>query len=165
MTRKLLLPLALIGVTAMGVFATSGIGSEDRSVPQATELANGYRSADAEVHRVARPSPGANTSAVVAAKKKRKKVKIQYFETGALDFIADPDAFGLELTCPGKRRVLGGYFGADGVDAALTFSAPVSPKSWFVGVTKVVGDYGPLADPSGEASAAFLGIVCAKGVK
>ncbi|HEX2467951.1 MAG TPA: hypothetical protein VHJ54_07080 [Solirubrobacterales bacterium] len=159
--RKLLVPLTLVGLCGAGVFAAIGIGGESRNVPRAGSLRDAYEPANADtLHRVAAPSAGANSASVVtAAKKKGKKVRIRYFETDAFPMLGTGDATGDSLSCPPKNKVLGGYFGSDGVDVALTFSAPETTRRWFVGISQVPGFLG------GEAENAFLGIVCAKGVK
>jgi hypothetical protein len=157
MRTKLLLPVALVGVTAMGVSAAIGIGDVRDNVPQAASQGNEFDSAGAAttLHRVSGPSAGASAASVGAAAKKSKKPKIQYFETEIFP-INGLAAVGDTLPCPGKRRVLGGYFGSfDTVQVAETFSAPESKKSWFEGITNF----------STDPDNAFIGIVCAKGVK
>jgi hypothetical protein len=158
MRRKLTLALGAIGVTGLAGFAAIGLAGGGEGTPAATQLVNGYESPGADVHRVSEPSVGARTTAFNRAK--AKKVRIAYFETDPFP-IADGEAVGDSLTCAGNRRVLGGYFGSDGTDVALTFSAPESNKRWFVGVTNLPDSLGFAA----PATQAFEGIVCAKGVK
>jgi hypothetical protein len=158
MRTKLLLPVALVAVTAMGVTAAIGIGDVRDNVPQAASQDNVFDSAGAvaTLHRVSTPSAGASAASVGAAAKKAKKPKIQYFETEIFPINGGVTGVGDTLTCPGKRRVLGGYFGSfETVEVAETFSAPESKKSWFEGITNF----------STDPDNAFIGIVCAKGVK
>lgn len=158
MRRKLTLALAAIGVTGLAGFAAIGLAGGGGETPAASQLVNGYESPDVAVRRVAEPSVGARTTAFARAKAKR--VRIAYFETEPFP-IADGAAVGDSLECAGNRRVLGGYFGSDGTDVALTFSAPVTKRRWFVGVTNLPDTVG-ITPPATEA---FEGIVCAKGVK
>jgi hypothetical protein len=157
--RKVTLALAAIGVTGLAGFAAIGLAGGGGDTPAATELVNGYESPDVDVHRVAEPSVGARTTTAFK-RAKAKKPRIAYFETDPFP-IADGEAVGDALSCAGNRRVLGGYFGSDGTDVALTFSAPETNKRWFVGITNLPDSLG-LAAP---ATQAFEGIVCAKGVK
>jgi hypothetical protein len=158
MTRKLLLPAALIGVLALGVSAASGVGNAT-TAPQGASLDPQFRTPPDGLHRVTTPSADAAGASVEAAAKKGKKPKIIYFETEPFAMLGDGDAVGTELRCPRKGKPLSGYFGANGVDVSLTFSAVASKRSWSVGITQLVGAY-PV-----EADTAFLGVVCAKGVK
>jgi hypothetical protein len=157
MRRKLTIAAAAITVVSLGAFAAIGLAGGDDRTPAATQLANGYESPDVSAHRVAEPSAAARTNAFPSARAKAKKVRLAFFETDPFP-IADGQALGDVLTCAGNRRVLGGYFGSDGTDVALTFSAPETNKRWFVGLTDLTG----IAE---QATQAFIGIVCAKGVK
>jgi hypothetical protein len=156
MTRKFLLPLALVGVTAMGVFAATGIGS---ATSERSDLAGDRERVTLDVER-APLAAGATTSAVTSAKK-GKKVKIQHFiaseDVPVPANATYPTTTGSEivrLTCPGKRKVLSGdYLTTNGV-VADQFGA-VSAKTWEFG----------WVDLTGNAGAASPGITCAKGVK
>ncbi|MGH2954013.1 MAG: hypothetical protein ACRDK9_08340 [Solirubrobacterales bacterium] len=161
MRRKLTIAVAGFTVAGLGGFAALGLAGGGGGTPAATQLVNGYESPGVSVHRVAEPSAGARVTAF-RAKGKRKQVRIAYFETDPFP-IVDSTAVGDSLACRGNRRVLGGYFGSDGVDVALTFSAPESSKRWFVGLTNLPDTVE--LDPPNRATQAFTGIVCAKGVK
>jgi hypothetical protein len=159
--KKLLVPLTLIALCGAGALAAIGTAGEGGNAPQASSLNSDFGSAPGEtLHRVAAPSPGASAASVTAAaKKKAKKPKIRYFETDVFP-IAPDDGLGDALTCPGKARVLGGYFAAASIAVAETRSAPETGKRWFEGITH----FGAPDDPPGAVDA-LIGIVCAKGVK
>ena len=152
MRMKLLLPLALVGVTAMGVFAASGIGSatSDRS-----GLAGDRERVRLDVERGPLPAGAvtAGTTSAINSAKKRKKVRIQHFFASE-DVPADPSSDLVTLVCPGKAKVLSGDYITNGGVFADWF-APASPKSWEFGFQDFSGADG-LANP---------GITCAKGVK
>jgi len=139
--------VALTAVVALGVLAAVTLG-EQSSKPAAVtgERAHGQR--DLAVHQVARPSGQAKTAAVAS-----KTATIKFFETDPFAIDMD-EAVGDGLRCPRRHTVLGGYFGAENVDTSLTFSAPTSRRKWFVGITN-----------NDANTSAFIGIVCAKGVR
>jgi hypothetical protein len=156
MTRKLVVPMLVVALCGVSALAAIGIADEGDGAFQAPRLNDEFGSAGADtLHRVDRPSAGASTASAKAAAKKRKKVKIQYFEVEPFP-IDSGEGLGDDLTCPGKRRVLSGYFAAESIDVAETFSAPEGPKTWFEGIT----NFGVEDDVP-----AVIGIVCAKGVK
>jgi hypothetical protein len=157
MRRKLTIAAAALTVAGLGAFAAIGIAGGGDRTPAAAKLANGYESPATDVHRVAQPSAATRMEAFPSARAKAKKVRLAFFETDPFP-IADTQALGDALSCAGNRRVLGGYFGSDGTDVALTFSAPETNKRWFVGITDLSGI-------TQQATQAFIGIVCAKGVK
>jgi hypothetical protein len=149
MTRKLFLPLALVGVTAMGIFAASGIGN---ATSERADLAGDRERVTIDVERGG-PVPASAASAITSAKK--KKVKIQHFF--ASDDVSVPTGGASELVrlaCRGKAKVLSGDFISDGA-IVQDWSAPASAKAWEFGFIDLSGD-GGLANP---------GITCAKGVK
>jgi hypothetical protein len=151
MTRKFLLPLALVGVTAMGVFAATGIGS---ATSERSDLAGDRERVTLDVER-APLAAGATTSAVTSAKK-GKKVKIQHFV--ASEDVSVPTGGASEivsLACPGKSRVLSGDYATTGAVVADWFAA-ASKKRWEFGFIDLSGAPAPAASP---------GITCAKGVK
>jgi hypothetical protein len=157
MTRKLVVPGLVVALCGAGALAAIGIADEDESAFQAPALNDEFGSAGADtLHRVDKPSAGAAAASATAAKK-RKKVKIQYFEVEPFTIDVN-EGLGDSLTCPGKRRVLSGYFAAESIDVAETFSAPEGPKTWFEGIT----NFGVVDNMSAPA---LIGIVCAKGVK
>jgi hypothetical protein len=156
MTRKLVVPMLVVVLCGAGALAAIGIADEGESAFQAPSLNDEFGSVGADtLHRVDQPSAGAAAASATAAAKKRKKVKIQYFELEPFP-IDDGEGLGDSLTCPGKRRVLSGYFAADSIRVAETFSAPEGPKTWFEGITNFAGD---------DDTPAVIGIVCAKGVR
>jgi hypothetical protein len=159
MRRKFTIAVGGLAIAGLGGFAAIGLAGGGTGTPAASTLVNGYESPDVAVHRVGAPSPGADASAVAraTARKRAKQVRIAYFETGRFP-IAEGAAIGQALPCRGNRRALGGYFANDGVDVALTFSAPETGKRWFVGITNLTG-----IEPA--ATQAILGVVCAKGAK
>jgi hypothetical protein len=159
MRRKLTIAVAALAIAGLGGFAAIGLAGGGAATPAASTLVNGYESPGVAVHRVGTPSAGADASAVAraVARKRAKQVRIAYFETDPFP-IPEGAAVGQALPCRGNRRVLGGYFANDGVDVALTFSAPETGKRWFVGITNLIG-----IEPA--ATQAILGIVCAKGAK
>jgi hypothetical protein len=141
------LPLALIGVIAMGVAAATGIGSatSDRDA-----LAG-----DREVVRVDvvrdRGGAAAAASAITSAKK-GKKVKIQHF-VASEDVVVNPVTDIVSLSCPGKSRVISGDYATSGGIIADWFAA-ASKKRWEFAFFN-----------GGPDSIASPGITCAKGVK
>ena len=157
MRRNLTIAAAGLAIVGLGGFAAIGLAGGGDRTPAATQLASGYESPDLAAHRVAQPAAGARLEAFPRAKAKAKKVRLAFFETDPFP-IVDGQALGDSLACAGKRRVLGGYFGSDGTDVALTFSAPENKKRWFIGVTDLTGI-------TAQATQAFIGIVCAKGVR
>jgi hypothetical protein len=150
MNKKLLLPLALVGVVAMGATAASGIGSatvDRESLPGDRERVT------LDVERDQAGSAGA-ASAIVSAK--AKKPKIQHFVASeAVPVPVLPDASEIvQLSCPGKAKVISGdYVTSNGIFADQ-FGA-VAKKRFEFGFVSI------LEDP-GEA---IPGIFCAKGVK
>jgi hypothetical protein len=150
MSRKLLLPLALVGVTAMGVFAASGIGSatSDREA-----LAGDRERVTLDVVRD--QGGAAAASAITSAKKGKKKVKIQHFVASSdVDVPPNGGTDILSLTCPGKAKVLSGDYATDGFIYVDWFAA-ASAKRWEFA----------FADENGDGGLASPGITCAKGVK
>jgi hypothetical protein len=149
MSRKLLLPLALVGVTTMGVFAASGIGdtTSDRDA-----LAGDRERVALEVERA--PAPAGAASAVTSAKKKgKKKVKIQHFVASEDIEFSDASPI-VSLSCPGKAKVLSGDYATSGFVYADWFAASAA-KTW---------EFGFAVDGGGDGVAS-PGITCAKGVK
>jgi hypothetical protein len=156
MTRKLVVPVLVVALCGVSALAAIGIADEGESAFQAPSLNDEFGSVGTDtLHRVDRPSAGAAAASAKAAAKKRKKVKIQYFEVEPFTIDVD-EGLGDSLTCPGKRRVLSGYFAAESIRVAETFSAPEGPKTWFEGIT----NFGAADDVP-----AVIGITCAKGVK
>jgi hypothetical protein len=157
MRRKLTIAVAGLALAGLGGFAAIGLAGGGTATPAASTLVNGYEPPGVAMHRVGAPSAGASAVARAAARKRARQVRIAYFETDPFP-LPDGAAVGQSLPCPENRRVLGGYFANDGVDVALTFSAPLTGKRWFVGITNLMG-----IEPA--ATQAILGIVCAKGAK
>jgi hypothetical protein len=151
MTRKLFLPLALVGVTAMGAFAASGIGS---ATSERSDLAGDRERVTLPVERGGAASAGA-ASAITSAKKKGKKVRIQhFFASEDVEVPANSGSEIVRLICPGKSKILSGdYVTSNGI-VADQFGAATS-KAWDFGFVDLTGSDG-LANP---------GITCAKGVK
>jgi hypothetical protein len=156
MTRKLFVPLTVVALCGAAALAAIGVAGEGDAEFAASSLNGEYEPPGAQtLHRVATPAAGATAASAMAAAKKAKKPRIQYFETDP--FLIDAEqGLGDTLTCPGKRRVLSGYFGAESDRVAETFSAPEGKKSWFEGITSFEG---------ATDTPAIIGIVCAKGVK
>ena len=150
------LVLALAATLGLVAVVVAGVGGNRFA---AGALATGYDSPAQTLHRVAAPSGTVGGASLARPSAKRAKpVKVAYYETNLVP-VAENEAVGDSLPCPGKRRVLGGYFASNGTDLALTFSGAESPKRWFVGVTNLPGSAGGT-----DTSQAILGIVCAKGV-
>jgi hypothetical protein len=149
MSRKLLLPLALVGVTAMGVFAASGIGS---ATSERSELPGDRERVTVEVERA--PLGNARAASAMAAAK-GKKVKIQHF-IASEDLTLAPGGASeiVRLACRGKAKVISGDYQTSNFIVADQFAA-VSKKAFEFAFISFSGDPGT-ASP---------GIFCAKGVK
>jgi hypothetical protein len=153
MRKRLLLPAALIGVTATGVFAAGGIGNatSDRS-----DLAGDRERVKLDVERA--PVPAGTASAITSAKK--KKPKILHFVASEAVAVPDGGASNLvSLTCPGKSKLLSGDYATNGGVVADFFAATSAKRFEFGFVDTNIGNHP--TDPE----AASVGIFCAKGVK
>jgi hypothetical protein len=150
MTKKHLLPLALVGVSAMGVFAASGIGS---ATSERSELPGDRETVTMDVKRG--PATPASAASAVASGKKGK-VKIQHFILAEdLEVPVLPGASDIvRVACRGKARVISGDYQTSNGIFADQFAA-VSKKAFEFGFVNITGSTGT-ASP---------GIFCAKGVK
>lgn len=144
----------VLALAGLGALAAIGLGGEG-NVPGARLFNPAYKEPGSSLHRVSAPSARATVSATAVTS---GKPRIRYLETSEVP-INPNEALGDTLPCPNRNKVLGGYFASDGTDVALTFSAPVSSRRWFVGVTKIEGAGGT------PATAIILGVVCASGVR
>lgn len=166
MTKRILVAAAGAALLGAGAATAIGMAGEGSGGTGGVALAPGYESTEAAstLHRVARPSGRAQASAgaVASAKRKRKPVRIKYFQTQPFP-ISNGQGLGDALDCPRRHRTLGGYFGVgDAVDVAITYSAPINRRRWFVGLTK----FGTATSPPSPATAtAVIGLVCAQRVK
>jgi hypothetical protein len=149
MRTKLWLSLALVGVTAMGAFAASGIGS---ATSERSELAGDRERVTLDVVRGG-PVPASASSAITSAKK--KKVKILHFVASEnVPVPAGSQSDIVSIACPGKAKLLSGDYATSGRIFADFFAA-ASAKRFEFG----------FADTSGVPGEASVGIFCAKGVK
>jgi hypothetical protein len=148
MTKKLLLPVALIGVLAMGVTAASGIGSatNDRS-----DLAGDRERVTLDLERAS--VPAGTASAITSAKKKKPKI-LHFVGSENVPVPAGSQSDIVSLTCPGKSKLLSGDYATTGGIFADFFAA-TSAKRFEFG----------FADGFGGGGEASVGIFCAKGVK
>lgn len=148
MRTKLLLSLALVGVTAMGAFAASGIGS---ATSERSELAGDRERVTLDV---VRGGPVASASSAITSAKK-KKVKILHFVASEnVPVPAGSQSDIVSIACPGKAKLLSGDYATSGRIFADFFAA-ASAKRFEFG----------FADTSGVPGEASVGIFCAKGVK
>lgn len=159
---KKLAVISVLALGALGALAAVGIGSSG-SAPTVRTFEAVYEDPNASLKQVLVPRAGATAAAKAIASGKRKKKKkgrpqINYFETEPVA-IEPGEALGGAFKCPKRNKVLNGYFSSDGTDAALTLSAPVSRRGWFIGVTHLDGVGGA------TASAVAFGIICAQGVR
>ncbi|HEY8466730.1 MAG TPA: hypothetical protein VIL04_07995 [Solirubrobacterales bacterium] len=142
-----------------GIVLATGVATGTPDEASSSRIQVSHERVDTTLRPVSVPSTGAPVARAAAARAKKKRVRIKYFETQEFN-IGNGDAVGDELRCPKKHKVLGGYFGSEATDVALTSSLPMSARSWFVGITKFGGIEG---EPN--PAAAILGIVCAQNVR
>lgn len=149
MRTKLLLPVALVAVTAMGVTAASGIGS---ATGERSALAGNRERVNIDVHREASGSAGA-ASAITSAKKGKPKI-LHLVGNQLVTVPAGGSSAIARIKCPRKAKLLSGDYATDG---------GITPD-WFAAASAKAFEFGFISFRADDAEAS-IGIFCAKGVK
>ena len=146
------------------VFAAIGLGEKSGDVRASLDRdTEGVVS----VREVKAPSAGAPGSALAQTAKKKKGVRIRYFEETAATTIADQEERIATLPCPAKTKAINGYAVSFDTAVLVDYSAVsglgggVNLRQWTIGV---INGTGGVLGTGADRDVAF-GIVCAQGVK
>jgi hypothetical protein len=142
MSRKLLLPLALVGATAMGVFAATGIGTADSDEP----AGHAETTIDVRVSGDAGAVPagvGAHTSS---------KAKVTY-RRGNVQPVPGATSTGIDIrNCPKKTKVVNGTVATSRFGVVPAESFQLRTRGWHITLDDLTNDTNPYE--------ARFGLVC-----